>query len=233
MTDSQKEKDTMSRPNSRQLASRDPALAALMGALPGSDFGADWERSRFSGMHGDFGYEFGEDAPPAAVGTPNQAQLLALWNEHKQKMTATKRRVNMLVPNADSTIKIEGYSFSIAAAQVFLPVAANTNFTATGFPKTDIRPVRIIMNIPSVNFAFIQQIEVSNVNSVVGVIEDAFKYSTLSVGTQMSLPRMLPSTPATVTGFYSGLNPFGATVSYQLTISFEGPATVAGGHASV
>lgn len=200
-----------------------------MGALPGSDFGADWERSRFGD---DMGFEFGEDAAPAAAGTPNQAQLLALWNAHKTKMTATKRRVNMLVPNADSTIKIEGYSFSIAAAQVFLPVAANTQFNATGFPKTDIRPVRIIMNIPSVNFAFIQSIEVSNVNSVVGVIEDASKYSTLSVGTQMSLPRMLPSTPATVLGFYSGLNPFGATVSYQLTISFEGPATVAGGHAS-
>lgn len=225
------------RPTSKQLAARDPALAALMGALPGSDFGADWERSRFSGhsdLSGDFGYDFGEDAPaPAAAGTPNQAQLLALWNQHKTKMSATKRRVNMLVPNADSTIKIEGYSFSIATDQVFLPVAANTNFTATGFPKTDIRPVRIIMNIPSVNFAFIQQIEVSNVNAVVGVSEDAFKYSTLSVGTQMSLPRMLPSTPATVTGFYTGLNPFGATVSYQMSISFEGPATVAGGHASV
>jgi hypothetical protein len=217
------------KPTSRQLASRDPALAALMGALPGSDFGADWERSRFGD---DMGYEFGEDAPAPSAGAPNQAQLLALWNQHKTKMTATKRRVNMLVPNADSTIKIEGYSFSIAADEVFLPVATKTTFTATGFPKTDIRPVRIIMNIPSVNFAFIQSIEVSNVNSVVGVVEDAFKYSTLSVGTQMSLPRMLPSTPATVRGFYSGLNPFGATVSYQLTISFEGPATVAGGHAS-
>ena len=32
------------KPTSRQLAGRDPALAALMGALPGSDFGADWER---------------------------------------------------------------------------------------------------------------------------------------------------------------------------------------------
>jgi hypothetical protein len=224
------------RPNNKQLGYRDPAMMALMlgGAIHGSDFGADWERSRFSGS--EFGYSgFGEDAAPAGVpaGTPNQAQLLALWNQHKTKMTATARRVNMLVPNADSTVKIEGYSFSIATAQVFLPVAANTNFTATGFPKTDIRPVRIIMNIPSVNFAFIQQIEVSNVNAVVGVSEDAFKYSTLSVGTQMSLPRMLPSTPATVTGFYSGLNPFGATVSYQMTISFEGPATVAGGHADV
>lgn len=118
------------RPNSRSLAMRDPALAALMGALPGSDFGADWERSRFGHMAGDFGadYQFGEDAP-APAGAPNQAQLLALWNQHKQKMTATARRVNMLVPNADSTIKIEGYSFSIAAAQVFLPVAANTNLS--------------------------------------------------------------------------------------------------------
>jgi len=51
----------MGKPNARQLASRDPALAALTGAIGGNgsdfgvDFGADYAYS------GAFGYEFGDD----------------------------------------------------------------------------------------------------------------------------------------------------------------------------
>ena len=228
------------RPTDHQLALRDPALAALMGALPGSDFGAEWERSRFGGdMAGEFGggypSGFGAEAAAAGLAHPdpshpaNQAAMVALFHQHKQRMLATSRRVAHLDPNKDSTVKIEGYSFTIAAAPVVLPVVAALAFNATGFPKTDIRPVRIIMNIPTVNFVYVQQIQVANVSSVVGVAEDAFKYSALAVGTQMSLPRMTPSTPATVNGTYSGLNPFAPATPYTLTISFEGPATVAGG----
>jgi hypothetical protein len=43
----------------------------------------------------------------------------------------------------------------------------------------------------------------------------------------MSLPTLTPSTPATASGFY-GVNPFQTTTSFLLTISFEGPAHVAG-----
>lgn len=50
-------------PNAGALAMRDPALAALMGVLPGADFGVDDEYSGgghpYGGSDDDFGFEFG------------------------------------------------------------------------------------------------------------------------------------------------------------------------------
>ena len=56
------------RPNANQLAMRDPALASIMGALPGSDFGyggrsrrAVQPRRQGTASFGDFGFGFGDD----------------------------------------------------------------------------------------------------------------------------------------------------------------------------
>jgi hypothetical protein len=58
------------RPNAAQLAHRDPALAAALGALRGADYGVDRTRADFGGMFGFSPFDpsrnigFGVDAPP-------------------------------------------------------------------------------------------------------------------------------------------------------------------------
>src|SRR5437868_1730292 len=104
--------------NSRQLAMRDPALAALVGAIAGSDFGteasfgADFGADFGDDMHGDFGADmhgdFGADMHGdfgAAESTPTPQQSMALWHKAKHAHMATQRRVRHLFPNAGSSVQ--------------------------------------------------------------------------------------------------------------------------------
>ncbi len=234
------------RPNAQQLAMRDPALAALMGALPGADFGSDFgaDFGEFGDdMGADYGADYGADwgaefgaaaavthAPAhhaAATHGVNPA-MMALWKKHQAAQAHTSRRHALLKPNAGSTIKVEGYSFSINQTIAALGVASP--LTLAGTPTVDIRPIRVTMNAPSVGFATISEIKVSNVSATVGGVGDAFKYSILGVGAHMKLPMLTPSTPATVLGNYTGFLPpgFVGGSAYLFEACFEGPALLAG-----
>lgn len=233
------------RTNAKTLAMRDPAMAALMGAIAvaGSDFGV-FGNDFGTDMAGDFGGDFGDDygmdfgtearpAHPSHPGHPmhpaNQAAMMALWNRHKQGQLATQKAVLKLKPNHGSTVQVEGYSFTINDTIAALGTAQALFLTGT--PDTNITPYRVYMNVTLPGFATIDDIKVANVSGTVGVTEDAIKYSPLSVGTRMKLPMLTPSTRATVSGNYTGFLPpgFVGGSQYLFTASFEGAATVAGG----
>jgi hypothetical protein len=223
------------------LAGREPALAALMGAAPrGASFGAEWERSRLGADLGGFGGfgGFGADAALAAHPDPqhpaNQAAMLALWRDHQHKATATAQRLSHMRPNEHSTVKIEGMSFD-------LPMIANTGasapaftagtpsaFTASGFPKSNIKPTQITINVNSPGFIFVQTLQVANADMQLGSTKDAVNYSYLRVGMQMSLPELTTSTPVTVTGFSTAALPtgFAAGAAYPGVVTMEGPGSI-------
>lgn len=236
----------------RNLAQRDPAMAALMGIIPfqGSnpDFGVQGRNQRganFNGEFGsdwgddfgdDFGDEFGDDygadfgaAAPARV-SPNspagQAKLTAMWNKASQRSAVSNRRASILEPNKNSSIKVERYSFTIAQT-IVLGTASTINMT--GQPDTTIRPQRLTINAPTPMFATISEIRVANVAVTVGNgDEDAFNYSPLGQGMSLDMPTLSPANRATVRGNYGGYTPPGyvGASSQTLSASFKGPASI-------
>lgn len=245
----------MLRPNGSQLAMRDPALAAIMGAIPspGADYG--FERSRpqarrvpasqrrvprvgadFGNLspfdvsrNMGFGFGFGQD-PAAGTGTatPHPAEVAAAWQAHTKAKAHTDSRESLLDPNKFSTTKVERYSFSLSQALVLnTPLAS---FTATLQPNTTIRPQRVVMNAPTPNFVLLTTLQMANVNVFIGSTEDAVTYSGLAQGVMLDLPTLLPSNRATAIGSYTGFVPpgFANGFGYTFIITFQGPSTIAG-----
>lgn len=234
------------RPNSSQLALRDPAAAALLGLIGasgsnfGADFGADFGYGDFSPMGSDgtdmmVGAEFGDDysawgaefgAAAARAPAPNPQQLLALHNKQVAKAAATNRRASLLEPNKHSDVKVERYSFGLSQAiTIGTPVA----ISLSGNPSVDIRPQRICTNVPGPNFVFLNLIQVANVVVTVGNgVEDANDYAANAVGTILDLPTLSTQTPARVTGNYLGFVPpaYVAPSSSFFTTSFKGWANI-------
>ncbi len=236
------EKVLTMRPTSRQLAMRDPALAALMGAVGNnsSDFGTE-DSNEFDA---DFGVEFGDDygvefagypnfaADPVGAATDhpfapqNQAQTLAMWNQARQEAAMTASRARILEPNKGSKVKIERYAFSVNANLVL--GTASPGFTASGQPDTNIRPQRVTMNAPGYGFVQVTEIKVANVSVTVGGIDDAYNYNANGVGQSLDMPTLSPSNRATVAGNYTGYVPpgFVGGTAYLFVASFKGPASV-------
>ena len=227
------------RPNSKNLALRDPALATLMGAIVGSDFGSNFG-GEFGDEYGDdgddYGFEFGDDygydfaADPAPVKVarplaPPPAVAAKLWSKHRRDMSITERRQRLIEPNKGSKVKIERYAFSINQA-LTLGVAAAIN--ASGQPDTNIRPQRVTMNAPSPGFVTINELKVANVSVTVGGIEDAFGYNANGVGQSLDMPTLSPANRASCLGNYTGFVPpgFVGGASYLFCVSFKGPASI-------
>lgn len=222
------------RPNARLLALRDPANAALFGVIAsapvsrnGSDFGNDDE-------HGfGFGDDYGEDDygdDDAGADAPSHAALARLGHHHHKKMKKGNKRRHLLDPNADSSVKVERYAFTLSQAITLGTSVAFT--TLTGQPDTKIRPQRVVMNAPGPMFAFIQEIKVANVSVTVGTgLEDAFNYNANGVGQSLDMPTLEPSNKATVLGSYTGAIPpgFVGGTSTFFSVTFKGPSTMAGG----
>jgi hypothetical protein len=229
------------KPVAGDLAMRDPARAALMGALPGSNFGGE---STFGGEFSgdpfgadpfgaigadpfgavsgdDMGDEYGADDFGAAA--PPKAALVAAWKNRQMQQRMTVRRKLVLQPNAGSRDKIERYSFSLVQT---LTIGTAVALAMTNTPSTRIRPQRAVFNAPTVGFCTIDRIEVGNINSLVGSEEDAFTYGPQSQGVFLDLPTMETSTRASVSGLYTGIAP--APLSngqlYKFIATFQGPA---------
>lgn len=229
------------RPNSSQLALRDPAAAILFGAINGSDFGA--EASAFGADFGygdfspigadidDFGAEFGADdadwgAEFGVTKAPSAAALMALHKKQMMKAQASANRAKLLEPNKHSDIKVERYSFGLSQAIVIGTAVA---ISLSGNPSVDLRPQRICTNVPGPNFVFLSLIQVANVVVTVGNgVEDANDYSSGAVGTMLDLPTLSTQTPARVTGNYFGFIPpayVNGAASF-FTTSFKGWANI-------
>jgi hypothetical protein len=210
------------RPTSKQLAMRDPALAAIMGVsfTGDSDFGAEFGD--------DYGAEFGDDygiEAAMAMTAPPAAAMAAAWKANQLTKVQSASRQRLLEPNRGSTVKVERYAFAINQALV-LGVAAT--LTMTGNPDTTIRPQRVTMNAPQNGFATITEIKVANVSVTVGGIQDAFDYSALGVGQSLDMPTLSPANRATVLGTYTGFVPpgFVGGSTYLFCASFKGPSSI-------
>ncbi len=240
------------RPNAKQLAMRDPAAAVLLGAIAGadfgvesspfghefgSDFGADFGDdfgSTFSPMGADFGDDWGADfgddfgaaAAAGAIVKPSPQQMAGMYVAAVKKRAKTAQRKNLLEPNAGSAAKVERYSFAISQA---ITIGTGVAINITGSPDVDIRPQRVVCNVPTPAFVFLSLIKVANVTVTVGPgVEDAMDYSALAVGTMLDLPTLTPANRATVQGTYTGFIPPGyvnGTSSFFVT-SMKGWASI-------
>jgi len=228
----------------KQLAMRDPALAAIMGVDFGSDFGQDDDEIHLNSdptfgadfgadfgddMGDDYGADFGDDMGAdfgAAPARPTASQAMAVWKKHRQQSMDTSRRQRILEPNKHSAVKVERYAFTLSQSLVLGVASA---ISLTGSPDVTIRPQRVSMNAPTPMFATISDIRVANVSVTIGTgAEDAFDYNALGVGQTLDMPTISPQTRATVLGNYTGFVPVGfvggATVTFSTT--FKGPASM-------
>jgi hypothetical protein len=230
------------RPNARQLSLRDPAAAALLWLEAGADFGS--ENSRFGSdfgygdfspmgddMGADFGDEWGADfgqaaAALAAAPPPTSAQLVALHRKQVARSAISAKRAALLEPNKNSDVKVERYSFGLSQA---ITIGTAVAITLQGNPSCDIRPQRVVTNVPGPNFVFLTLIQVANVVVTVGNgVEDANDYAANAVGTILDLPTLSTQTPARVTGNYLGFVPPAYVVASSsfFTTSFKGWANI-------
>jgi hypothetical protein len=230
------------KPNARALASRDPALAAIMGAYgrTGADFGDDYGAEidphmgrdvAYGEIDGEFDGEF--DGDFGAGPTPTPTAAIALWKQARAARARGRRRVGLLEPNMGSRAKIERYSFALPVQTIVVNGVA-APYSTSGTPKVDFRPQRLLLNPPTRGFLLITTTEVSNVNSQVGTGSfDAAFFVENAQGVMMDWPKLSPAQPATITGLYTGLIPAGFSTSppanYPLTATLIGPATMAGG----
>jgi hypothetical protein len=219
---------------------RDPALASIMGALPGSDFGRAGRsmarpqapRARGTAAFGDMGFGFGTDAPLAAPPVHHAGHMLSAeqkqaLHHHQMMQHHTMNRAMLLDPNRYSTLKVQGYSFSLNQALVIGAVLA---FNVTLQPNSKIRPKRMITNVPSPAMVTLSAVQVANVNVLIGASDDAYVYSPNSFGLENEFPTLDTSTRATMTGGYSGFAPVGYAPGfpYLFILTFQGPAALAG-----
>ena len=239
----------MARPNSRQLAMRDPAAAAMLGLIGANganfgnemDFGSDFSPMGYDGTLDDgFGAEFGDDwgaefgdaefgaakKKAKSAGTPSAAQLMQMYNAIMKQNSYTEQRQRLLEPNRGSKLKIERYSFTLSTP---ITIGTPTAITLQGNPSVTIRPQRICTNVPGPNFVFLSLIQVANVVvTVVTGVEDENDYAANAVGTILDLPTLNTQTPARVTGTYEGFVPasyvIGATSNF--CASFKGWANI-------
>jgi hypothetical protein len=219
--------------SARELASRDPALAALMGAV-GSDFGA--ESCAFAG-DAQFGVDFGDDyagdswngdpapaAAPAPRGMhPAHAKII---QDHMQRTAHRNKRALLLEPNKYSDLKVEQYTFSISAVITNLGTAGA--LTGSNSPDVNFRPQRATANVVSPGMVLISDARVANVSFTVGGLIDAWQWNANAVGQRLDVPTLTPANKATFSGAYTGIvpSPLSGTGSYTFILSFTGPASI-------
>jgi hypothetical protein len=230
------------RNNSRTLARRDPAAAALLGAI-GSDFGVERampvqriapSRSRFGVDFGNdpwsrannFGTEFGDDEQ-IAIPAPTPQAMQQAWNNQVQQHVANRKREQLLEPNKGVSAKVERYA--MPTSQAIVIGTALAGFTITANPSVNLRPQRVVSNAPSPAFVFLLTMSVANVNVLVGPgVQDAWDYSAEAVGTSLDIPTLSPSNPIRIVGNYTGFIPaaYVATTASFFTMTFIGWASV-------
>lgn len=225
-------------PNARNLAMRDPALAAFFG-LAADDFGTE---STFAGdeygsdFGGDFGAEFGEDemglvvpinqafgqgpmlpggampivSDPRHPASPvNPANIGTTMALWQQHLTKQN-----YTKRREALLDPNGDSTTKVERYSFTLAAAIVLSTAGALnaqdsPATKIRPQRVIMNAPAPGFVTVAELKVSNVSVTSGAAEDAFGYSAQAVGAHLDMPTLTPSNKATFLGNYTGFVPPG------------------------
>ena len=243
--------------NHRQLAMRDTAMAILMlgatapSGVSGSDFGSEFSAEFGNEFSAEFSEEFcadpnemfaqGEFAGDADYGSdfgaiaqamvaakkPTAQQALSAFKKLNAVQARTTSRQRLLSPNANSTAKVERYSFTISEE---IELGNDSTFTdLSDQPDTTIRPQLVTMNAPTPMFAFINNIKMANVSITVGSgEEDAYNYNANGWGKSLDMPTLSPSNRATVNGRYTGYLPpgFVGGTLVPFSVNFKGPASI-------
>jgi hypothetical protein len=235
---------------SREIAMRDPALAASMGIMD-ADFGSeigdlsDFEPDQFEGedsFAGSFGEDdddgglesiFGADVAAPAVNNPASPLyhphpgVRKIVAHHMRKHAHRDRRLMLLEPNKYSELKVERYTFSISATISTLGTV-QTLGPVSNSPDVNFRPQRVTSNAVSPGFVFITDARVANVSFTVGGSIDAWQWNANAVGQSLDVPTLTPANKATFTGSYNGLvpSPLSGTGAYTFILSFSGPASI-------
>lgn len=246
--------------NMNQLVARDPALGALLGAIPGHDFGYSRPSAMMAAVPmaalaalpapGRFGVGFGDDygfgapqmaqwgfgapAPHHPVHHPQHPHHPAAHAHHPMTHSphSTYGRTLLLDPNRESTVKVERYSFSFSPASSLVLGTASALGTFTANPSTSIKGQRVVTNAPAQGFVTLDSLQIANVNVFVGTTEDAFTYSAQAQNVVLDLPRLDPQNRATASGDYSGMLPvgFSSGALFKFVVTLQGPSTLAGGY---
>lgn len=238
--------------NARQLALRDPARAALLGAIGGSDFGSsvpvrtapmkfspgdDYGFGDDDTGFGDDEYGFGAAAKHHAAAAhlskskPHPAEVAKVWHEHHAKKARAMSRAVKLDPNMGSDVKVERYTMSLAQTFV-LGTGGSFDTNMAQSPSTDFRPQLMTANVPTPGLAYLQSLAMANVLVTVGTgSEDLFAYNANSWGRNLDMPTLTPANKAIAQGTFTTFVPPGYVngASYTLTLSFKGPSLLAGG----
>jgi len=198
----------------RSLAGREMALALLTGAIlaPGASMGHEMtaqDQARafgrgpsFGNERSGFGYDYGRNANFGGDG-----------------------REGLLYPNADSLAKIQKYVFAVNQTLVQQTAVA---IAGTQNPQTQIRPQRVTCNSPCEGYATLTNVQLANVNVLVGGTVDSFDFSARAMDASMDLPTLSPANAVQVAGAYSGLLPVGynAGQNFIWALSFKGPSNM-------
>jgi hypothetical protein len=197
----------------------------------------------FGGSDYGFGFGFGQDASPAAAattpppppgghphgghGAPNGHGMHPAVHHAMKTAHHTDTRALALDPNKYSTVKVQGYSFSLSQALVLGTALA---FNVTLQPNAKIHPKRMFANVNTPGFVTLSSVLVANVNVLIGGTDDAYTYSPLSQGTVNEFPTLDTSTRATMIGNYTGFVPpgYASAASYTFVLTLQGPSTLAG-----
>lgn len=202
----------------RSLAGRELALALLTGAIgSGADMGHEMSdrdaasafapRGSSFGAEG-FGFDYGR-GPGGFAGDP----------------APSDGRQGLLYPNANSLAKIQKYVFAVNQTVVQQTAQA---IAATQNPQTQIRPQRVTCNAPQEGWGTLTNIQLANVNVLVGGVVDMFDFSARAMDSQMDLPTLSPANAVQVAGAYSGLLSPGypAGANYIWALSLKGPSNM-------
>lgn len=200
-------------PNANLLSLRDPARAALIGAIDGADFGQDGRN---------FGYQFGADGSAGHDLIPNAQNM---------QLALTEKREALINPNGNSSAKIQRYVFALESARVFGTAAPG--IALTNKPRTQFRPQRVTCNVPFQNLFMITSMQVANVGILVGGKIDAYDFAADGIDQELDVPTLGPQNEVSVVGnwtaIFAAADPFATGNDFDLTLSFKGPATMAGG----
>lgn len=225
--------------NSRDLTMRDPAMAALTGATPASDFGSDdsfesgfaQEPSGFASEASTFGGEFGFDAISGEFGAEGffgddvgaegffgaDAAVASVPKPTEAQALALWRSHHgkMAKQNRRASLLNPNAGLSIKIERYQLNMVQNfvlgvaTAINVTKQPDTEIRPQRVLCNAPAPAFALFSELKVANIAVTQGDAADGWFWNANGWGVQMDLPTLSPANRITALGTTTTLIPVG------------------------
>jgi hypothetical protein len=172
-----------------------------------SDKARAFGRSASFGAERGFGYDYGRNVHFGADAQP------------------TSGREGILYPNANSTSKIQRYVFAVnftVVQQTPIQIFASQN------PQTQLRPQRLTCNAPQEGWGNFNNIQLANVNVLVGGKIDMFDFSARAQDAAMDLPTLSPANAVQVSADYSGLLSPGyvAGANFLWALSLKGPSNM-------